>query len=480
MINDILTLAPEEAYKELTKKPAPKVEFETIQKQWDTLKHDVFDEAIRPKKLVKKDSGLKNEDGTPKLATSYQEVNRIGVPFQQIIVNRAVGFLLGNPVKLKDYAKDEKEERLMAMIQKTWDDNKLDYFNRKLARKVLSECEVAELWYLVDDQNYWKYAKSNTFNGKFRIRGKILSQSNGDKLYPHFDEYGDMDAFSREYVITRDGKKVTVLDVWTAEKVMSFEKAEGNLSVAKNEANPFGKIPVIYYQRDYPEWYFVQKMIDRLEVLLSNFGDTNDYFGSPMVAVKGKVLGLAEKGEAGKVLELQEGADAKYLDWDHAPESVKLEIETLIELIYTLTQTPNISFAQMKGLGNLSGIALKLMFMDAHMKVENHIELFGEMFQRRLNLFKTMLGKVVDVSLSEASETLVVEPVFTPYMPRNEREEVEVLNIATGGKPTISQQTGVENNPFAVDIDEEMKRLQEEEDREVTRTQKELTGNFEM
>lgn len=41
--------------------------------------------------------------------------------------------------------------------------------------------------------------------------------------------------------------------------------------------------------------------IERMEELLSNCGDTNDYFGYPSYVVSGEIEGFAEKGEQGKV-----------------------------------------------------------------------------------------------------------------------------------------------------------------------------------
>ena len=75
-----------------------------------------------------------------------------------------------------------------------------------------------------------------------------------------------------------------------------------------------------------------------------------------------------------------------YVSWQNAPESVKLEIETPLKMIYTITQTPDISFDAVKGLGAISGIALKLLFMDAHLKVQDKREIFDDYLQRRVNI----------------------------------------------------------------------------------------------
>jgi SPP1 family phage portal protein len=462
-IEEILKLKPEDAYKELSTKVALRVEADTILKQIDPYQHKVFDQTLRPKKTVKKPAG-KDSQGKVKYEDRAEEVTRIAVPVQKLIVERAIGFTLGNPVTIQSDNEEGAETDLLNMIEKVWTDNKLQYFDRKLARALFSETEVAELWYFTKDEDYWE--KQGVV---LRPKVKILKASDGNKLIPKFDSYGDLIAFSREYSTEIEGKKVTVLDVYTKDKLMTYHKSGDGIVIAKNEANPIGKIPVVYYQQPYPDWYFVQPIIERLETLLSNFGDTNDYFGSPMVFVQGQVTGFASKGEQGKVLQGEKGAEAKYLSWDSAPEAVKLEIETLLELIYTNTQTPNISFSQMKGLGNLSGVALKLMFMDAHMKVENKIEILGEMFQRRLNLLKAMCGKVADSSLEEAVKTLTVEPVFTPYLPRNEKEELETLNIGAGGKAVMSQKTAVKNNPYVQDSEAEMEQIKEEENNAATR-----------
>ena len=86
-------------------------------------------------------------------------------------------------------------------------------------------------------------------------------------------------------------------------------------------------------------------------------------------------------------------AEAQYLSWANAPESVKLEIDTLLRMIYTITQTPDISFDTVKGLGAISGVALQLLFMDAHLKVQDKNEIFSEYLQRRVNVLKAYMAE---------------------------------------------------------------------------------------
>jgi len=162
------------------------------------------------------------------------------------------------------------------------------------------------------------------------------------------------------------------------------------------------------------------------------------------------------------MITMEQDADASYLTWDQAPAAIQLEKDTLQELIYSMTQTPDISFQQMKGLGaSVSGVALKLMFLDAALKCLRHQEEFGEGLQRRINILKkgmSLISATVEPALS-----LQVEPEFTFYMPQNDQEIINTLVTAAGGKAVMSRKTAVENNPFVVNAQTEMEDITDDE-----------------
>jgi SPP1 family phage portal protein len=446
------------AFKE--NKPDRKVEVETCNKQYSVLKHDVFDKTKREDKTVKKPTGQKDPvTGKDKFDTAIEEVVRVGLNIQKLIVKRSVGFMLGNPVELNVEYEQESEsaELLYKMIKRTWKDNKLDFKNKEIARLLFKECEVAELWYYVDDEKYWGQLSPKS---KRRLKMRILADSYGDTMYPYFDASGDMVAFARHYKTGSGETEVEHFDIYTAEKILKWEKTKsGEWALSDNQVESPGKISIIYYKIDQPDWYDVQNLIDRLETSMSNHGDTDDYNASPILFAKGKVSGLPNKGSRGKALSGDDGSDAKYLNWDSMPESIKLEQENLKSSIYELTQTPDISFSNLKGIGSaLSGVALKLMFADAHMKATDNWEIFGIGVQRRLNLLKRMIGSVINVSLEKEEHNLRLEPECVPYLPVNEKELADMVDnaVAVG---SISKQTGYENHPLVTNPDEEAERV---------------------
>lgn len=478
-IDDILQLPVQDQIKLLQVRPDIP-DYTELEQQYDPSQHDVFDIIARPSKSVRRGTGAVDSYGNEIYETTTEGVNRIAIPFQRLIVERAVGFLLGNPVRVKSSAENAAQEQLTSMIERTLEDNKSKYFDRKLARTVMSQCEAAELWYLVEDPSFWgRTLKGSQLSHRYKLRVKLLSPSSGDTLYPYFDTTGDMVAFSRSYSVTSaEGKATEHFDTWTDLRVISREQVNGEWVVTQTP-NVMGKIPVIYYSQKEAEWGVVQSLIERFETKQSNFADTNDYFGSPMVKVTGEVVSLPGKTTSGKVIQLTQGSDASYMSWNSAPESEKLEFELLEKMIYAMTQTPNISFEQMQAIGgDMSGFAIKLMFSDAHMKAENKIELFGEMYQRRLNLIQHVCGTLINVALEKEVPMMVAEPVFTPYLPRNTREDMEILSIARPGKALLSSQTAAEQNPLVESAPVEMERMQADADAEAEQMTRELTGSF--
>lgn len=433
-------------------------------KELDPLEHDVFDTNKRPNKRIKVDTEDSEYDQGPsdEADFTYEPVARIGLALQKLIVKRAVAFLFGNPVELNAETENDKQLSVLRAVRRVMFDVKEKSLNRQIAREVFSSTEVAELWYPVEKKN-----NSYGFKSEFKLRCAVLSPLLGDTLYPYFDGSGDMVAFSREYS-TIDNKKAkhTFFETYTDEMHIKWEKDSEGYTVVEGypKENVLGKIPIVFGSQPQVEWADVQVLIDRLEKLLSNFADTNDYHASPKIFVQGEVVGFGKKGESGAIIQGDKDATAEYLSWANAPESVKLEIETLLKLIYTISQTPDISFETVKGLGAISGVALKLLFMDAHLKVADHQELFDEYLQRRVNVVKAFIGKF-NTEFEVEAENLQIEPEITPYMIDDEITEVNKWILANGGKPLVSQKLSSRLSGFSSDPEADYEQMQEENDR---------------
>jgi SPP1 family phage portal protein len=448
--------------------PAPVVD--ELKSQYNPIGHRINDRAYRPDKPIKEEReiplGMGLQKRKEKVIVRFEEVNRIALPLQRLIVDRAVSFLFANPVKITTKTTKPDELQILDAVRVINNDNKIDAFNRRLAREVFTYKEAAEYWYPVNKK---EATDDYGFNTIKRLRVALFSPANGDELYPLFDEHGDMIAFSRQYVYTDLEKKDHVyFDTFTDDMILHYERTgTTGWQIVTAVPNELGKIPVVYTSQPQTEWSDVQPIIERLEKLLSNFAETNDYHASPKLFVTGKILGWSKKGEAGAIIEGDKDCKVSYLSWDHAPESVKLEIETLLRLVYSMTQTPDISFEAVKGIGDVSGIALKLLFMDAHLKGYNKEEVFGSTIQRRTSIQKSYLG-TFDKTKADAARRLRTSPVFDLFMLENDKEKVETMVTANGGKPIVSQKESVRKGGVADDPDKDWEQIQTEAAEEST------------
>jgi SPP1 family phage portal protein len=446
----------------------PQPDVKTAQKALDPKRHDINNEILRPDKRVKIDTDNETDSAQKVIDTGNSEtanyriekVARIKLAIQKLIVKRAVSFCFGNPITYKASPENNNQQIILKALNRVLYDVKSNSLNRKIARSIFSFKECAELWYPLQQANTNYGFKSN-----FKLRCTLFSPEQGDELYPYFDETGDMIAFSRAFS-RKDpaGKTMETFETYTPAEHWLWTTGANGYEVADGYPKPIsiGKIPIVYGSQDQFETEDINPLVDRLETLLSNFADTNDYHASPKLFVTGDIKGWSKKGEAGAVIEGEDGADMKYVSWANAPEAIKLEIETLLRMIYTLTQTPDISFDSVKGLGAISGVALKLLFMDAHLKVQDKREIFDEYLQRRVNLIKAYIGKF-NATLENDCEIVEIEPQITPYMLANEIDEINKWVTANGGKPIVSQKQSIKSANLSQDPEADYEQIQNEQ-----------------
>ena len=410
-------------------------------------RHDILSDPARAAKVV---------GDTSENQRTVKHTKEI-IPFQKRIVNSAVTFLFGEPVTL--VLNDDNTDAYEA-IQDVWKQNKLDYFNKRLARDLFVECKAAELWYVPAEEIKGQPA---------RIRVTLLSVREGYRIYPHYSETGDMDAFTILYVTTgEDGKPIENANIYTAEQIVRATKKAGMNWEVDASANLIGKIPVVYYEQDVPEWSGVETQIDRMEYLISNFADTNDYFAAPALELKGIVTNLPKKEDTGKcfVVSPETDADGKvyypggieFKAWANAPDAIKLEMDTLKDIIYSMTNTPDLSFSNVKGLSNLSGISIRLMFSDALFKAKDKQEVFGAAMERRLSIMKSIIA-ITDRSKATQLAEVDIDVVFNDVLPQDTLALMQSLSVARGGEAIMSEESAVRMNPLVTDAEKDIEIL---------------------
>lgn len=436
----------------------PAIDFAKLKAQYNPLEHDILNTAIFKDREI-------NVGTEEKPELKFVSRARLALPEQRDIVAQQTMMLCGNPVGIHATPKDgTREQDLLDVLNKTGEDNKLDYRTKEACAIWLSECIVAELWYFADaDENYWDGTPNEGANGKnARLRHRLLANSLGDTLIPIKDQYNDLVAFYRAYSVKEGEKDILNAEIYTPDFIYYFNNRDGAMLPREKEPiveNTLGKIPIAYVTRAEAAWHPVQPIIAQKEISFSGHVDTNAYSADPTTVVEGEVLSYSQKGEKGKILQIDKGGKVYTVEWNQATASIELEHKNLDKAIRKGTGTVDISLDVLQQAGDYSGAALEVLFLSAYMKASENEILFGEFIQRRLNILKAAMA-VINPDL-KAATALQLKPRFEYYRPKNIQETVNVLSLAVSAK-LISEETAVDLNPLIEDKEGEKARLKAE------------------
>lgn len=446
---------------------------------WEPKRHEIMDTALYPKiKVLTKMEQVRYEEGktiTTPAKYEYKEPNRISLPIEQDIVNIHTAFTVGTEPSLTCLTDDNKEKGLFETLKQIIRINKLKYQNKKIVRSWLSEQEVAEYWFVVKDDGFWNTLKRKLAGlfGKsipqYRLKSQLWSPFRGDKLYPFFDDSGDLVALSREYKRKDlDGNIHTVFMTITDTMVYQWElDKQWQLNTERTFAHGLPKLPIIYTYRSEALCDKVHQLRTRLEKCLSGYADCIDNHFFPLLMLFGELQPESLTGDVrNRMMQLTgDGANAQYLTWNQSSDPIKVEIETYLNQIYALTNTPRISFDQLKGTGNaLSGTAFRYVFMAAHMAVENHAEALGLFFQRRINFLTAAIG-ALNTSLEEPSKTIDIQTEIVPYMIDDDTDKVNTAVAAVSGG-VWSREHGIAFCSDYGELQDELQQITEEKEKQ--------------
>jgi SPP1 family phage portal protein len=460
-MDDIIALLisdPVKAIEKLKVNALDKTEIERLSKEFNEI-----DRNSRPTQvgLIQKDKIIGEDSSKQKLVKKV----RISVPFQNKIVRTATAFEVGEAPSIIP----EERNGLTDEILRLWKVNRIDHILQQAKTLQKSELQCAISFYIktIDSSN--KILRFAGLNKTRELKVRLLKNENG-LMYPYFDAYGDMKAFVWEFTIKNGDTDERHVWVYDAENVYFLGPDEkGTFGFVKKEKHGFKNIPIVYLNQKRPEWFEVQEMIDRLEVSISKAGDANDYTGHPILKLIGDVQGAPEKDDEGKAFilplkyneetEKMEHGDVAFLTYDQAPEAVKLEQDRLEKYIYSMTSTPDISFDNIKGLGNVSGVAIKLMFLDAMLKAKMNEGENKTIIERINNVLISGTTTTIATGLAKFVEKTFFNVQFNSIIPDDLKDSVETLSKAVEGK-FMSRKKAVEVFNKSDDYEDEIAQIE--------------------
>lgn len=406
-----------------------------------------FERTLRETQVgkIQKDKTI----GSGEKSTNVKAV-RIPINFAKKIVTTATAFEVGKPVTLLP----SSETELSKLISLIWKTNRIDSAILQLISLKKRETQGALNFYISEikqDGLFNKILVALNLKANKEIKSKILDNTAGT-MTPYFDGNGNMILFMWEYSTTSsENKTIKNVQIWDDKSSYLLSDIKGSMLLESTLLHGFDRIPIVYTSQDEPEWFDVKDLIDRFEVAISKGGGANDRTAHPILLTIGKIQSLPDKDDDGKVINLpmekdDEGkyvnGDARFLESSGGNESHKNELELVWKLIFSISQTPDLSFDNLKGLGNTSGVALKLMFLDAIIKALMNEGENRTMIERILNIIMSGVSNTTNTNLSKLAAELYYEIKFNSILPDDLQTASDII-IKLKDSGLLSKQTSL-------------------------------------
>lgn len=391
-----------------------------------------------------------NRPDKPRKGKEPYKVEKLPRCRQRYINEVELFFLLGNPIKWKPSSDVEGKDEAFEAYTQFLKDTRFNTTMRQAKRLAGAETESAKVYHIYNDA------------GKSSVKVLVISKSKGYTLRPLFDQYENMIAFGYGYFIKEGDKTVEHFDLQTPTFIFRCKKANIGWDVVPIP-NPTGKINVIYYRQE-KAWYGTENRCNREEMIDSKAADTNNYFADPKVKATADVIkSLADPDTVGEVIQLT-NKDMSAIDYMAPPEYSSMkesEKKDLNSSILFDSFTPDFSFENMKGLGTLSGEALKRAMVLGFIKRDNLKEVYDILVDREKNLVLAIMANVTHIQLREKLLNLNIEHEFSEPFNEDIQEKWSAIGKAYYDG-IISLEQSVNMLALADNPSEEIERIRSE------------------
>lgn len=409
--------------------------------------HEIVTDTTTRKDKIRKDG-------------SKEEASRIYIGLEKLLTKRITEFMFSIPVKRIYHNIDGSKTRqqIAKAIESIYKYARIDSENIKRGNAYFAACEIFTIWYVVD--------KPNTlygFKSRYKLKCKTYSPMDGVKLYPLLNELDDMLAMSVEYKKKVADKEITYFETYTADKHYKWrQQGSGWESVGTVEEIKLMKIPGVYAFRPVPIYHGLTRIRKELEYTLSRNSDVIAYNAAPVIKIAGQIKGEEDKGESRRIYRVENGGDVSYVSWSQAIEALKYHVETLLKLYWMQSQMPDVSFDNMKSLGNIGYDARQMLLTDAHLKVGDESGVWIEFFEREGSVIKEFLKHMNDAWKREV-DNIEIEYIISPFIQNDEDATADRILKLNGGKPVLSHLESIQQAGYSTDPQSTLEQIQKED-----------------
>lgn len=432
--------------------------WDNLVKDYEPTMHGILSDTTTLKDKIRADGQL-------------DKSSRIIIGMEKLHVRRLSEFTFSIPVKRVYHNVDDNKLRkdIVKAIEAVYKNVRIDSENLKRATALYASCEIFTVWYAVKKRN-----RLYGFDSEYKLKCKTFSPMNGVRLYPLLNEMDDMLAMSFEYKKTVKDKEVTFFETYTKDKHYIWKQSDGvgkwdvvltqqteDGDTANGEEIVLMKIPGVYGWRSKPVYDGLSLIRAEIEYSLSRNSNVIAYNSAPLLKVVGATKGKEDKGESYRVVHCEQGGDVSYVSWSQSVEALKYHVDSMQKMYWMQAQIPDISFDNMKGLGNIGYDARQTLLADAHLRVGDESGTWIEFFERECNVIKAFLA-AMNTAWANEMDNIGVEHIITPYIQNDELAEITKRMKANGNKPIESQLESIQKYGESSDAEKTFAMIQKE------------------
>lgn len=292
------------------------------------------------------------------------------------------------------------------------------------------------------------------------IKSKVLNNSD---CYPVYSELGEYLAFIEHWT---DGyTSVCYYNVYYPNYVERWTNDGGELHMYDSAINVFG-LPIHYHNFSNDNELFGESMLDDIIPLLDELEDVYSKLGdgiyvnvlNPMPVSTGVRLDSSIPADAtGYVLNMENGGDFKVVSTTMDCNTIKFYIESLKTMINEIACIPAV--LSNSEVANISEMSMKMLFHLASIKATISEKWMSLGLQERFKRWRSVLAMQ---GMSADEEVEVIYNLSMPIDTKEVYENLEKLYIMGA----ISKRSIMEISEIVKDADVEMKRIEEESEKE--------------
>lgn len=388
---------------------------------------------------------------------------KIVYPLEMVESRRMTQLAFSIPVK-RDYTlgtEEEEEKNFKEAIENVYKSVRIDGVNSQRMYAYFASCEAVTIWYIVEgDTEHNKYGYPTKAKIRCLSYSPMPSKYTNIKqatFYPYFDDYGDLLALSLEYETVNGDSTSRHFDCLTKDNTYYFAVVD-NAWTSTVVKNPLGKIAGVYICRPLPIYYGIDDLRNECEFNLSRESDIIGKNSSPIMKITGDLKGddRPTGDSAREVYQLEQGGNIDMLSPQFDTQKIGAYLKQLDNKVEEITQLPNLSMENLRGLGQMSADSRRTLLMDAHQKVTDESNIMIWFLDREFSVLKSIVAET-NPKWKKYVDTLSCEQIITPFMQNDKESTVDLYMKAAG--TLVSQKTAIVQTGLAPDPEAEYEAI---------------------